>query len=169
MTKVKWTKELLESIVPQCFSYAEVLRKFGLKTTGSNHNTLKKKLCEFGMDFSHFRGQGWHVYGHPSFGKNGRPLVAILCEHSSLSSGAVKARLFSNHLKENKCEICGISEWLGKPIMCELHHINGNTTDNRLENLQILCPNCHSQTDNFRSRNRKVLSAQKEISEVEAG
>ena len=73
-------------------------------------------------------------------------------------------------LKENRCEICGITEWQGKSIQCELHHINGNPTDNRIENLQILCPNCHSQTDNFRSRNRtKVLSAQEETLEVEVG
>jgi 5-methylcytosine-specific restriction endonuclease McrA len=68
-------------------------------------------------------------------------------------------------------EKCGLSEWQGNPLVCELHHINGDSTDNRIENLQILCPNCHSQTDNFRSRNRnrKVMSAQEETSEVEAG
>lgn len=172
MKKVQWTKELLEKIVPDCYSYADVLKKVGLKTTGSNPKTLQKKLYEFNVDFSHFRGQGWQVYGHPSFGKSGIPLLAMLCEHSSFSSAHVKERLFNNHIKENKCEICGLSEWLSKPIMCELHHINGDTTDNRIENLQILCPNCHSQTDNFRSRNRKskkAMSAQKEISEVEAG
>ena len=54
-----------------------------------------------------------------------------------------------------KCEKCGLSEWQGEPLICELHHINGDSTDNRIENLIILCPNCHSQTDNFRSKNRK--------------
>lgn len=51
--------------------------------------------------------------------------------------------------KENKCEICGITEWLGNPIVCQLHHIDGDNTNNTIENLQILCPNCHSQTDNY--------------------
>ena len=73
-------------------------------------------------------------------------------------------------MKENKCEVCGITEWQGAPIICELHHINGDTTDNRIENLQILCPNCHSQTDNFRRRNvKKVMSAQEETFDVEVG
>lgn len=55
--------------------------------------------------------------------------------------------------KENKCECCGINEWNGKPITLQLHHINGNSRDNRFENLMILCPNCHSQTDNYGSKN----------------
>lgn len=55
--------------------------------------------------------------------------------------------------KENKCECCGINEWNGKPITLQLHHINGNPRDNRFENLMILCPNCHSQTDNYGSKN----------------
>ena len=127
-------------------------------------------MDEFGVDYSHFTGKGWNKYGHPKFG-NGVPLESSLCEHSSLSSANVKKRLFSHKIKENKCEKCGITEWLGSPIVCELHHINGDPTDNRIENLQILCPNCHSQTDNFRSRNRnkEVLSAQEEILDAEAG
>lgn len=57
----------------------------------------------------------------------------------------IKGKLIREGLKENKCEICGlINEWNGKPLVLQLHHINGNHTDNRLENLQILCPNCHS-------------------------
>ena len=75
--------------------------------------------------------------------------LAKLCEHSSLPSSKAKNLVYKLGLKENKCEI---TEWLGKPLVCELHHINGDSTDNRIENLQILCPNC--QTDNFRSRNR---------------
>lgn len=67
----------------------------------------------------------------------------------------LKNRLFKSGLKENKCEICGISEWLGKTINCELHHKDGNKNNHKLENLQILCPNCHSQTDTYKALNIK--------------
>jgi hypothetical protein len=66
--------------------------------------------------------------------------------------GHLKRRLIRLGLKQERCEICGISEWLGKPLSLALHHINGDGDDNRLENLQLLCPNCHSQTDNFAGR-----------------
>jgi hypothetical protein len=65
----------------------------------------------------------------------------------------LKRRLIAAGLKQDRCEECGVEEWQGKPISLPLHHINGNGSDNRLENLQILCPNCHSQTPNFAGRN----------------
>ena len=71
----------------------------------------------------------------------------------------VKMRLISAGLKENRCEACGIEEWLGAPLSMALHHVNGDGQDNRLENLQMLCPNCHSQTENFAGRNRARTSA----------
>jgi hypothetical protein len=67
----------------------------------------------------------------------------------------LKNRLWAEGIKENKCEICGISDWNGKQLNCELDHINGNPKDHRLENLRILCPNCHSQTDTFCGKNIK--------------
>ena len=106
-------------------------------------------MDEFGVDYSHFTGKAWNK--NPSNPVYKGKYLAKLCEHSSLNSSNAKNLVYKLGLKENKCEICGITEWLGKPIVCELHYING---DNRIENLQILCPNCHSQTDNFRSRNR---------------
>ena len=69
------------------------------------------------------------------------------------SRGHVKRRLLRLGLKENRCESCGISEWRGAPLSLALHHVNGDGGDNRLENLQLLCPNCHSQTDTFAGRN----------------
>lgn len=67
----------------------------------------------------------------------------------------LKDRLYANGVKEKKCELCGITDWNGKKIVFHLHHINGNPKDNRKENLQILCPNCHSQTENYCDKNRK--------------
>ena len=69
------------------------------------------------------------------------------------STNHLKWRLIEEGIKENKCEICGIDEWNGKPIICQLDHINGNPKDHRLDNLQIICPNCHSQTDTYCGRN----------------
>lgn len=157
MKKVEWTKELLNEIVPNCTSYSEVLRKVGLKPLGSNPKTLKKKLDEFNIDYSHFTGQGWNKYGHPRFGNSGKTLSAVLDINSSLSTASVRKRLLNNKIKSNVCEICGISEWNGLPIVCELYHINGDSTDNRIENLQMLCPNCHSQTDNYCGKNIKKM------------
>lgn len=151
-----YKKEDIELAVSESYSMAEVLRKIGLAPIGGNYRTLKNCIINYNINTSHFTGQGWNKYGHPNFGGSGKPLEAVLDVNSSLSSTNVKERLFHHKLKENKCEICGISEWLEKPINCELHHINGDTTDNRLENLQILCPNCHSQTDNFRRKNSKT-------------
>ena len=168
MKKVEYTKELLEENVKDCYSFAELCRRLGLKPEGSNPKTVRKKMDEFGIDYSHFTGCLWNK--NPNNPVYRGKYLSNLCEHSSLSSYNTKNLVFKLGLKDNKCERCGLTEWQGFPIQCELHHINGDSTDNRLENLQILCPNCHSQTDNFRSKNRtKVLSAQEETLGVEAG
>jgi DNA-binding transcriptional ArsR family regulator len=67
----------------------------------------------------------------------------------------LRLRLLADGIKEARCERCGLTEWLGRPAPLQLHHVNGNGQDNRPENLQILCPNCHSQTDSWGGRNRK--------------
>jgi len=74
-------------------------------------------------------------------------------EYPGFQTYKLKLRLFNEGIKENKCEECGLSEWLGKDISCELDHIDGNRTNHKLENLRILCPNCHSQTPTYRSKN----------------
>jgi DNA-binding CsgD family transcriptional regulator len=65
----------------------------------------------------------------------------------------LKTRLVKEGLKENACERCGLTDWCGKSLTLALHHVNGERHDNRLENLMLLCPNCHSQTDNYAGRN----------------
>lgn len=119
-----------------------------------------------GLDTSHFTGQGWNVGNRYRQVKQAQPLKEILVKDSTyVSTSKLKLRLLKEGLKEYKCEMCGNTEWQGKPIPLELHHINGDHSDLRIENLQILCPNCHAFTDNYRG---KVLSAQRKTSDVDS-
>ena len=114
------------------------------------------------METSHFTGRGWNV-GLKFKPKKATPISEILVENSNfLSICKLKKRLIKEGLKENMCEICGINEWLNKPISLELDHINGNNMDHRIENLRILCPNCHSQTATYRGR-KSVLSEKRVV------
>jgi len=83
------------------------------------------------------------------------PIDELLVTGRKRSRGHLKSRLIREGLKENRCEECGITEWRGKPLSMELHHVNGDGQDNRLENLQLLCGNCHAQTDNWGGRGKR--------------
>lgn len=76
-------------------------------------------------------------------------------KYPGYSTSHLHDRLLKEGLKERKCECCGNTEWMGHPIVLELHHIDGDHNNNKLENLQMLCPNCHSITDNFKSKKMK--------------
>ena len=119
------------------------------------------------LDTSHFTGQGWNVglRYKPIMNPKTYKLEDILIKDSPYRSlSKLKIRLISEGIKENRCECCNNTMWLGKPIKLELHHINGINTDNRLENLQLLCPNCHAYTDNYRGRNQEsALSKKREV------
>jgi hypothetical protein len=85
--------------------------------------------------------------------RHGAPIETYLVADRHQSRGNLKRRLIREGLKPARCEMCGISKWLGEPLSLALHHIDGDGRDNRLENLQLLCPNCHGQTENFAGRN----------------
>jgi len=82
------------------------------------------------------------------------PLEDYLVNGTPRSRHNIKRRLIEEGVKSARCEQCEMSEWRGQPIPLDLHHRNGDRHDNRLQNLQLLCPNCHAQTDNFGVRNR---------------
>lgn len=116
---------------------------------GAPWRNLKKRIEELEIDTSHFKGRA-----HGTSKNQKYELCEILIKDSTYTNmNRLKLRLIKEGLKENKCEECGISEWRGKSLSCQIHHINGVNNDNRLENLQFLCPNCHSQTDTFSGRN----------------
>lgn len=73
-----------------------------------------------------------------------------------IQSNKVRTKLLEEGYKEHKCENCGLTEWLGQPIPLELHHIDGNRSNDILDNYALLCPNCHSFTDSYRGKNSRL-------------
>ena len=146
------TKKELEKAASESFSIAAMCRYFGLKACGGNYRIMRNAIEKYGIDISHFRGQGWNV-GLKFKPFEPKPLSEILVTGSTYQSYKLKRRLIKERIKPHQCERCGLTEWQGQAIPLELHHINGNHNDNRLENLLLLCSNCHALTDNFRGKN----------------
>ena len=167
MSKYKYSDEELINAVKESFSISNVCRILGIKAAGGNYTTIKNKIKKLNLDTSHFTGQLWSK--GKKLGPNekaSKPLSEILVKDSSYQSYKLAKRLLNANLKERICEKCGLKLWMGKPIPLELHHINGVHSDNGIENLQLLCSNCHALTDNYRGKNIG-MSAQEEILEVE--
>ena len=146
---LKERKEFYIKLIKESFSLNEVCKKAGIVSTTGNYNTLKKIIMEENIDISHFKRIG----GNCSCKKR---TEEYLINGSNITSYKLKNKLIKEGYKEQRCECCNRTEWMGKPINVELHHINGNNRDNRLENLLILCPNCHSYTENYSGKNQKM-------------
>lgn len=153
--KRTWTIETLAAAVASSTSRRQVLMKLGLKGAGGNYFQIKKYIKELKLDTSHFTGQGWSKGLH-GVGKPHWTLDEVLVQGSNYQSYKLRNRLFAAGLKPQHCEKCG---WAQRSpdgrLPLELEHINGNSTDNRIENLKILCPNCHSLTPTYRRRKKK--------------
>lgn len=150
-----YTEEEFRVAVRENHSMAGVLRQVGLPPTGGNYRHANKWVRILGLSTEHFTGRG-HLKGKTHNWKKKIPLDQILVEDSTYAHGPrLKRRCVEEGLLEPKCVKCGLGEeWQGEPITLQLDHINGVSTDNRIENLRILCPNCHSQTKTFAGRNR---------------
>lgn len=148
----KISKEVFEKIVAESYCIADICRKIGWQPRGDNYKVVHRYIDEYGVDTTHFRPHRTNVGNILNKGKE-KPASFYLKEKSYVKTSSLKWKLFSEGLKEYKCEKCGCTIWNGQQLALQLHHINGDDTDNRLENLQILCPNCHSQTDNFCGKN----------------
>ena len=139
----KWRKlseEEFATLVKESHSFYELASKIGYEKTGGGTQTLlKKAVAERNLDVSHFSKQAWNknqfdysTFSKGSYKKNGKTTLAPLIA-----------------LRGHQCERCGLTKWLEQPIKLEIHHKNGDRSNNELDNLEILCPNCHSYTETF--------------------
>lgn len=156
MPKVRtWTNEQLIEAVKTSTSKRQVLNKLGLREAGGNYKQLDVYIKELNLDNTHFTGCA-HTKGKKFAFKPKIELKNILIENSTYNcSNSLRKRLIIENILQPKCNICQNIEWMNKPIPLELDHINGINTDNRLENLRLLCANCHAQTSNYRGKNIK--------------
>lgn len=154
-----WTDKQLIEAVKISKSVRAVIRILGLIPAGGNYAQTQARIKELGLNTSHFTGKGWNK--GTTYHNNFRPLLeALLVRGSRIQSYKLKKRLYESGIKLPKCELCGWSKVsTDGRIPLELDHINGEHTDNRLENLRILCPNCHSLQSTHRGRNKKVVLA----------
>lgn len=151
----KWTEEILRALAKDARSKRQLLQLLGLVPKGSNYGTVSRHLARLGIDTSHFLGHGWRK-GNKIPITPARPLSEVLQRGIFYPAFRLKTRLIAGGLKPEHCEECG---WAVRTadghLPLEIHHLNGDTSDNWFENLQILCPNCHSLKPYYRSRIRK--------------
>ena len=147
--KARWrqfSKEEIEQIIQESRSFREVAQKMGYaKDSGGTMTSLRKMCEELELDTSHFLGQAWNKENYD---------YELFTINSKKKNGITTLKPLMK-LRGRKCECCGLTEWMGEEINLEIHHINGDRTNNTLNNLQLLCPNCHSYTENWRGRGKK--------------
>ena len=151
----KFSKEEIEQFVKESYSFRQLGEKFGYSPNGGSLiKTMTEMVEQLQLDISHFKGQAWNRdnYQYERFQKgkvikNGSAIKAIIA------------------LRGHSCECCKNEKWLDKEIPLEVHHIDGDNLNNELSNLQLLCPNCHALTDNYRGKNIKKKKQTDLISE----
>ena len=136
-------KEKLQELANNCKSLAGLISQLGYKkNAGGTFGVVKKYLQQFQIDTSHWTGQGWN---------KGQQLKdwSKYANHQYCKKHLINQRT-------HKCEMCCLTEWISNPITLEVHHKDGDRTNNNYENLQLLCPNCHALTDSWKGRNKKI-------------
>lgn len=173
---MQFEREMFVMFTQESRSILQLAEKLGFKKTetpgkrsqysGTVYREIHKYIRLFDVDISHMTGMGWSsgLTGETceSLRRNGlrrgRPWNVIFvenCKYNIKGQELIK-RLVRDGKRELKCQGCGINSWNGNPIVLQLHHVNGVVNDNREENLEIVCPNCHSQTENWAGRNIQI-------------
>ncbi|MEU5435649.1 HNH endonuclease signature motif containing protein [Streptomyces sp. NPDC020719] len=151
----RWTREVLTPVVAASTNMSEVLRHLGLEVVGGHHTHISRRIKALGIDTAHFRA--------PS--RRGEPRRPRTPETLLVRQPPAHARrIQGDRLRwamavlgvPERCALCGTEPiWRGRPLPLEVDHIDGDWRDNRIENLRLLCPNCHSTTDGYRGRGKR--------------
>ncbi|MFF4159647.1 HNH endonuclease signature motif containing protein [Streptomyces sp. NPDC001678] len=166
---VRWTKEILEGAVAASSNMNDVLRRLGLEAVGGHHTHISRRIRMFGIDTSHFDRRG-----RSPKGRRHRTTAELLVEQDPSNARREQNGRLKRAMRElgvpDRCALCGIEPtWQGHPLPLEVDHIDGNWRNNRICNLRLLCPNCHSTTDTYRGRGKARRAAASRGSRTDGG
>lgn len=156
----KYNLQQLQDAVKNSDSIRECLIRLNVEPFGGNYDVFRKAVSFYKIDCSHFNGaaaSGKKLMGR--VGPNSISLEDILSNKLPCSSNRLRLKLLKAGVMQPRCSCCGGIEWLGSLIPLELDHIDGNNKNNSIENLRLLCPNCHALTPTYRGKNKKISPA----------
>ncbi|MFE9607035.1 HNH endonuclease signature motif containing protein [Streptomyces sp. NPDC006012] len=154
---VKWTREILQAAVAASTTMSEVLRRLGLDMVGGHHTHISRRIKAYGIDTSHFRVSARKGEGSRRRAPEGLLVKQPAATARRMQSSRLKRAMLERGLDEH-CAMCGVAPvWLGEPLPLEVDHIDGDWRNNEIQNLRLLCPNCHSTTDNYRGRGSRSV------------
>lgn len=154
--RTKYTPKRLFEAAAASKSFADVARYFGLVPHGGSQGHLKKLMIKSGVSFDHFLGQGWSKGGCTNRRRSSEEILVKLPSGSNREHAYLLRRALIESGVQEKCS-CGLEGiWNGKELRLEVDHLDGNYLNNLRDNLRFICPNCHSQTSTYRSKNRKL-------------
>lgn len=160
----KLSDEQFVELLKKSSTISEVLFKLGYVVKGNSwgYSQVKRRMDDLGLDYSVFKGKSVAMKTNKLNAVRKEDILKENCKHQRI---VLRRYVIKNNLIPYKCAICGCTEWQGRTLSLELDHINGINNDNRLENLRFLCPNCHSQTSTYGSRNQQLNSSEYDISD----
>ena len=156
----KYTKEILKPLVAKNITMTGVMRDLKLRLTGGSHAHLRRLIDSFGLSTAHFKGSGSNFGVYHKGGclrKKPEEFLILRSEFEPRTHGNTLRRALLESGVPEQCARCGQKPvWNSQPLLLTPDHKNGEFWDNRRENLELLCPNCHSQTETFSGKNNRL-------------